>query len=110
MEKQRTSQQNKSIHKYFQEVAQELNESGITLDVLLSGLEVDITPHVVKDIFRKIGSVKFGIKSTADLTTKQIQECWEEFNRHLSRPEIAVHVPFPSFEAKNFEEYYRDVV
>jgi hypothetical protein len=104
-EQPRTPKQNKSIHKYFDEVAVELNNQGITLEVLLKNLEVDITPSVIKDIFRKIGEIKFGRTSTKDLTTKEIQECYEEFNRHLAPH--GVHVPFPSFENQYPDDYFR---
>lgn len=57
METQRTPLQNKSIHKYFSELATELNNQGITLNVLLRDIQVDITPMAIKDIFREIGKV-----------------------------------------------------
>lgn len=100
-EKQRTLTQNKAIHKYFVELTTELNNQGITLNILLKNIEVDLTPMAIKDIFRKIGEVKYGKKSTKDLTTVEIQECYEELNRHVSQH--GVHIPFPSIE--NFINY-----
>lgn len=104
MEKQRTLQQNKSLHVYFSEVARELNNQGITVDVLLQNMEVDISEHLVKDMFREIGRKKFGKTSTAHLTTKELQECWEEINRHLAPLEI--HVPYPSQSGLEMVRYY----
>lgn len=97
----RTNKQNASLHKYFEEVARELNEHGIDVKVLVSRLRVDATPEMVKNIYRAIGSEKFGIKSTAELTTKQVNECYDEFNRLLALEGIQIN--FPSY--KESEEY-----
>lgn len=45
--------------------------------------------------------VKFGKKSTAELTTKELQECWEEMNRLLAS--VGIHCPYHSQE--NTEGY-----
>ena len=97
----RTNQQRKSIEVYFKELATELNNQGITLQVLLKDIEVDITPMAIKDIFRQIGEVKYGKKSTKDLSTVEIQGCYEELNRHVSQH--GIFIPFPAIE--NFINY-----
>ena len=91
----RTINQNKSLHKYFQEVSNELNNHGVDVKVLVENLRVDATPHLVKDIFRAIGKTKFGATSTSELTTTQVNECYDEFNRMLSSVDISI--PFPSY-------------
>ena len=102
----RTNQQNKSIHSWFDEVSRELNLAGIDFKVLVESLRVDATPELVKSVFRQIGYAKFEKKSTADLTSKELQECWEEMNRLLSS--VGVHCPF--HEQTNTEEYLRSFV
>lgn len=97
----RTITQNKSLHKYFEEVSRELNNHGVDVKVLVSNLRVDATPEMVKSIFRTIGKEKFGIISTAELTTKQVNECFDEFNRLLSNVDISIS--FPSYTES--EEY-----
>lgn len=92
--KQRTAQQNKSAHLYFSEVARELNNAGIGMANFLKDFEIDVTPQSVKDVFRAIGKAKYGKESTADLTTTELQGCWEEFNRALG--DRGVNIPFPS--------------
>ena len=101
----RTKQQNKAMHKYFEEVADVLNENGIAQSVFLENLEVDYTKETIKDIWRAIVKKKFGKESTADLTTKELQDVFEEFNRHLAK--FGLHIPFPSFAADYDEEFLK---
>lgn len=70
----RTTRQNRSLHKWFEEVSRECNNSGIDMKVLVSNLRVDTTPESIKSIFREIGRLKYGKVSTADLTTKEVNE------------------------------------
>lgn len=94
MEKKRTGRQNNSIHLYFEEVARELNNSGIDMRVLVKNLQVSHTKESVKGIWRAIAEAKYGKKSTTELTSKEIDEVFDEFNRLLA--EFGIHVPFPS--------------
>lgn len=91
----RTQRQNRSLHLWFQEISRECNNSGIDMKVLVQNLRVDMTPEITKDIFREIGKVKFGKVSTADLTTKEVNECFEEFNKLLGMS--GLHISFPSY-------------
>ena len=104
--KPRSKQQNKAMHKYFEEVADLLNESGISHEAFLEHLTLDYSKEQIKDIWRSIAHKKFGLTSTADLTTKQLQDVYEEFNRHLSQ--FGLHVPFPSFNADYDEAFLRE--
>ena len=97
----RTIKQNKSLHKYFEELSRELNNNGVDVKVLVSNLRVDATHEMVKNIFRTIGKEKFGIISTSELTTKQVNECFEEFTRLLAN--VDIYIPFPSYTET--EEY-----
>lgn len=92
----RTLKQNRSLHAYFNELSKELNNQGIDVRVLVKNIRVDATPEMMKNIFRSIASEKYGIKSTAELTTKQVNECYDEFNRALAMQ--GVHVNFPSYQ------------
>lgn len=79
---QRTLQQNKSLHLAFQQVADTMIEYGLTMNEVF----VDIRPtkEGIKDMFRTIAERKYGVKSTADLTTKQIQETFQDFAKAIS--------------------------
>jgi hypothetical protein len=101
----RTSTQNRALHKYFEEVADVLNESGITQDVFFKDIEVDYTKETIKHLWRCISKKKFGKESTADLTTTELQEVYEEMNRHVSK--FGFHIPFPSYAADYDEEFLK---
>lgn len=92
----RTIKQNKALHKFFEEVSRELNNQGIDVRVMVKNLRVDATPEMVKSIFRSIGNEKYGVTSTADLTTSQVNSCYDEFNRLLALE--GIHINFPSYQ------------
>ena len=100
MEKQRTNQQNKAFHKGFQEIADTLIEHGISLNVALKNLDVRPTMHTIKDAYRSIAEAKFGVKSTKELTTKQVSEVWEDLVKTLSE-NTGIEIVFPSQEWNN---------
>lgn len=92
----RTLRQNRACHKWFEELSRELNNQGVDFRAMVKNLRVDATPELVKSVFRTIGTVKFGKLSTADLTTKEINECYDEFNRLLALE--GIHISFPSYQ------------
>lgn len=94
----RTKKQNNSLHLFCDQLAEELTDNGISLQVFIKDLSVDLTGENVKSAIRAIGKAKFGKTSTADLTTKELQACYEEINRHISQ--WGIHVPFPSEETR----------
>lgn len=105
MEQPRTPQQNKSLHVYFKEMADELNGSGIGVQLFLQDFEMDYTKEMIKRIFQRIGKTKFGKEHTADWTTTELQACWEEFNRHVSKH--GLHLPFPTHAGEYDEEFLK---
>ena len=102
-EKQRSILQNNSLHEYCQQLADKCNEVGISQRLLLEGLEIDNSLQSVKSIFREMGRAKYGKKSTADLTTKEMSSIYEEFNKHTSK--IGIHIDWPSLEPNFLDEY-----
>jgi hypothetical protein len=107
MEEKRTKQQNKSLHLYCQQVADALNEAGISYKMLLEGIEITNTMESTKNLFRLIGGAKFNKYSTADLTTKQLMGIFEDFNEIIARK--GIHIAWPSEETKNFTETYKNL-
>lgn len=107
IKKQRTPNQNNALHKYCSVVADELNNHGISMKILLSDLEVDHTMESVKSIFRAIGKAKFGKVSTSDLSTDEITKVYEEMNRMLANSHI--HVSFPSYEQQEQLKHYEKI-
>lgn len=103
MDKNITRQQQKSIHKYFQEVADLLNESGISMSVVYENVEADFTKESIKGLFKAFLKAKYGKGSTTQMTTKEAQSVWEEVNRHMAQ--FGMHIPFPSTEQLiNYDE------
>ena len=96
-EKQRTLLQNRSLHKYCTDIADLLNESGISMAVFFQDIEVDFTMEIVKELFRKIARVKYNKTSTKILTTSELTAIAEEVNRHLAKH--GLHVEWPSKES-----------
>ena len=51
MEKPRTQQQNRALHKYFDLLAEELNGAGFNVQLVLKEkVEIDWTPALVKEV------------------------------------------------------------
>lgn len=97
MQKQRTIQQNKSIHVGAQNIADVLVENGISLNKVIKNLEVRPSMESVKDIFRSIAESKYGIKSTTELKSNQVTEVWEDLIKAVSES-TGIFIPFPSKE------------
>lgn len=100
-EKPRTPTQNRSIHKGFELIAQAFREKGYSVEDLLTILdyriELEWTKTLVKEIlFKQIAKKMFDRDSTKDLTTKELQEVWENMSRRIAPS--GVYVPFPSTE------------
>ncbi len=101
-EKIRTPKQNNALHEFCIQLAAELNDHGIGQKIFLQYFEIDNSMESIKNVFREIGRLKYGKKSTADLTTKELQDIYEEINRQTSK--LGIHVPFPSEEGKAIAE------
>lgn len=95
---QRTYKQNRALHKGCQQIADLLIESGISLSVALQGLDVRPTMNSIKDVYRSIAQAKYGVDSTANLTTTQINEVWVDLVTALER-NTGVEIGFPSQES-----------
>ena len=93
-EKIRTSQQQKSLEVYCKQLSSALVEAGISQRMFLEGLEHDTSPEFIKAVFRAIGKSKYGKISTADLTTKECSDVYEELNRQSASK--GVSIPWPS--------------
>lgn len=96
MKLQRTLKQNSSLHKYCTEVATELNNSGVGIDVFFKNVQADHTMESVKFLWQGFAMAKYGKKGTSQLTTSELNAVFEEVNRHLAS--FGVHIPFPSQE------------
>jgi len=99
--KKRTLTQNKALHKWFEFIANELNNLGLTFRY--SGLkdidlEVYYSSLIVKEfIIKPIINTMFGIDSTTKLDTEKINKLIDIINKFFAKKEI--YLPFPSIES-----------
>jgi hypothetical protein len=94
----RTYSQNRALHKYFQLLAKELNEHGITVqEFLRHAIELDWNEKRVKEIIWRELQKKLVFKeSTTELDkTHDIDEIWSHINRHIGTI-WGLYVPFPA--------------
>ena len=99
-EKQRTKQQNRSLHLYFTHLAETLNESGLDMKKVLKP-EIDIpwtSKNIKEFLWRPIMKAYTQKESTTELTTKEITEIYDTINRHLSE-KFGISVEWPSLES-----------
>lgn len=103
-ESKRTSKQNRALHKFFDNLARELNEAGLDMRVVLKP-EVDIpwNRNTVKEyIWRPIQKHQLLKKSTTELSTKDIDEVFLVISKMLGE-KFGLQIDFPSIE--NFLDY-----
>ena len=99
-DQQRTSPQNRACHKYFDLMANELKNSGVTFSEYVRmrpKLEMHWTPHRVKELWKEACFHMYGHTSTAQMNTKQVNDVYDVVNKALGEI-TGVYVPFPSFE------------
>lgn len=106
--KQRTDSQNKALHLYLTQVANELDRNGHTLqDVVKAITKVEITPTMqnIKDVvWREIQKSQLGIESTTELKKQEdIDKVYDVMNKWLGTY-FDVHIPFPVDEQKQLEK------
>lgn len=93
----KSHQQRKAFHKGCQEIADLLVEHGVSLNTVIQNIEVRPTMHSVKDILRSVARSKYGVDSTEQLDTHQMNQVWEEVTKTISEV-TGVFVPFPCME------------
>lgn len=99
----RSSLQNRSLHKFFVVIADELNELGMEFQYFgLKGevLSTRYTTNIVKNHFwRQIQKTLFNIESTKDINTKQINDITDVIVKFFG--DKGVYIEFPNRESLN---------
>lgn len=94
----RTDQQNRALHKYFELVADALNDGGFTIQKTLSSykLELDWSKDTIKEIiWRPAQKALTGKTSTTALNKQEdVTKVYEACNRFLAQ--LGIHVEFPT--------------
>lgn len=102
--KQRTQKQNAALHKYLSQVAEKLNEAGITFrDFFKDGIEIPWTMQIVKDnVWRPVQEAVTGHESTTKPITAQYPEIYDYVNQKLA--ERGIFVAWPSIDTMDENE------
>jgi len=98
--KQRTTQQNRALYKFYELVSEDLNNAGYSvLKTLRHDVEIDWNATLFKELMWKpIQKAITKKNSTADLTSGELQIIYDTLNRHLGE-KLKIHTPFPSLES-----------
>lgn len=101
MDSQRTNQQNKALHTFFELVAEALNEAGLDMrKTLKPEIEIPWSKETVKEfLWRPVQKMQLDKKSTMELTTKDIDVIYDTLNRFLSKHGIHIDFPHNDFES-----------
>jgi hypothetical protein len=79
-------------------MAQGFNEAGLDQRMVIEEFKCDfsipVTMEFLKEVFRQVSSGMFGKKSTAKLTTVQIQDVYEAFNLGMGQ-KYGISRPWP---------------
>lgn len=96
---QRTLRQNKALHKYFANIADELNSHGLSImKTLRSDAEVQWSPSLVKElIWRPVMKAQLQKTSTTEMTTKEIDEVLDTLTKYFGEKH-GLSINFPSIE------------
>lgn len=104
-ERQRTILQNRSLHKYFKLMSDEMNNHGITQRLLFDAFkEMDTTEHSVKQAFQRVSMALYGTDETHKLTTKQMMKVYDTFDLYISQTH-GVHIEWPCDEPPMLTEH-----
>jgi len=108
-EKQRSTAQNKSLYKWFEEVSAECEAQGVDRKTMvedLSDASIPITGKFIKEViwFHYMVAM-YGKESTAQLTTKEMTEVEKVVTLHLQE-NYGLQTKWPSQEEQSFLETY----
>ena len=92
----RTITQNAALHLWFTQVADELNDAGFSVkQTLKANWDSRWTKELVKEIIWKGFLAKHNKSSTTEMTTKEVQEIYDDINVKLAE-EFGFSIPFPT--------------
>jgi len=97
----RTDQQNKALHKYFELLAEALNDAGFETKAVLAVKEVDVpwNKELVKELlWRPIQKTMTGQESTTKISRVEPSDIYMVLDRHISE-KFGVHIEWPAIES-----------
>lgn len=97
MDKQRTIQQNRALHKYFALVAATLNAENLGVTVVLKPDTEWSSDGVKEMLWKPVQKAVLGKASTTKLNRTEITDIYDVMNKVLSE-RFDIHIPFPNIE------------
>ena len=93
----RTNLQNKAMHKYFDMLAEALNEAGLDMKTVLKPeVEIPWTKESVKNqLWRPVQIIMEDKESTTELESAEPSDIYLVLQRHIAE-KFGVHVEWPS--------------
>ena len=100
--KQRTSQQNRALYKFFSLKATQCREAGVTPAMAFKEtMELEMTEEIMKSIWKYTQKALYGTDSTADLKKQEeIDEVHEHLNRFFAEKFNLEGIDFPHEEKR----------
>lgn len=96
-ETKRTDAQNRALHKYFEILANELNDGGYTVQLVMKEkMDLDWDKDKVKTLlWHPAQQAILSKKSTTELSKQEnIDKVWKHLNRHIGE-KFGLHIAFP---------------
>lgn len=99
--KKRSSQENRALHVFFQNISYELNRLGMEFTYRgVKGMDIQTTytPEIVKEfIWKPLQNALLSKSSTTELTHSDIQMIFDILGKYFS--EMGIEIVFPSIES-----------
>lgn len=97
-----TAQQRKALHKWFELLAEALNDAGFDMKTYFEQSEFEqpapwTKTSIKETLWRRIQVAMFDIDSTEDIDGKQFKKIQEVIDRNIGEA-TGVYVPFPTEE------------
>lgn len=103
----RTSAQNRSLHLWLTQLAEEMDKNGFTVQNVTAKIqraEIRPTGENLKEVlWRPYQIAATGKKSTTNLTKQEVDKIYEGLNKFVGE-NFEIHIPFPSDEQRAWEE------
>ena len=98
----RTEQQNKALHVFCRLAAEACNDAGVTQKTLFEARSIDVpvSEHSIKDIWKSVQEQMYGKKSTTELTRSEVSQVHEVVMQALGEKLGVSYIEFPSEEDK----------
>lgn len=99
----RTTPQNNALHLALDELAQEMYMRDMDMRTTIK-IPIRPTKDNVKELmFKPVMTALYpDIKSTTQLSTKQMDECWRWFSERVEES-MSIYIPWPSLEEQRKE-------